>query len=61
MPNNKRIRRARAGDRSFQSGTNGKGDASRISDIEAFRANYDLIRWSRREPAQRPEGKEYSP
>lgn len=25
---------------------NGKGDVSRITDIKAFRANYDLIRWS---------------
>lgn len=27
-------------------GQNGKGDASRITDIKAFRANYDLINWS---------------
>lgn len=40
---------SRKGDRSFQLGA-GKGDKSRITDVAAFRRNYDKINWERQQP-----------
>lgn len=42
-----RAKKARKGDRSFQSSGNGKGDADRTTDKEAFDRNYDEIDWGR--------------
>lgn len=42
----RRARRARKFDRSFQPSAAGKGDADRTADVEAYRRNFDLICWS---------------
>lgn len=47
-----RSKRARRGDRSFQPGSAGKGDADRTTDKEAFDRGYDAIDWGRPKQAR---------
>lgn len=46
--------KSRAGNRNFGLDGPGKGDKSRVSDLQKFKENYDAIDWSRKSGEQHP-------